>query len=145
MRIISWATFDFHTLPIFAELNIIQFSNLICFCCCFFVYKHFLNKFCSVFSNVFILTSNTHEQNTRSTLHGLSTKPSCSTPKQGTNVFAASGINSCNFFQRMFSNNNICHLSYSQLKVLIKNHFFNSFNQKCSQNQLLFYFRLILD
>ena len=36
-------------------------------------------------------------------------------------------------FQKKFSNNNLCQLSYSQLKLLIKNHFFNSSNQEFSQ------------
>ena len=61
MRIISFTSFNAHTLPIFAKLNIIKFPDLISFCNCLFIYKHFLNKSSSVFSNVFILTSNTHE------------------------------------------------------------------------------------
>ena len=103
----------------------IKFPDLISFCNCLFIYKHFLNKSSSVFSSVFILTSNTHEQNTSSASHGLLTKPSCSTSKYGTNAFAASAIKSWTFFQKTFSNNNICQLSYSQLKLPIKNHFSN--------------------
>ena len=129
MWIISFASFDAHTLPIFAKLSIIKFPDLISFSkLFFFIYKHSLSKSSSVFSSVFILKSNTHEQNTRSASHGLLTKPSCSTSKYGTNAFAASAIKSWNFFQKMFSNNNLCQLSYSQLKLLIKNHFFNSYN-----------------
>ena len=60
-----------------------------------------MSKSPSVFSHVFILTSNTHEQNTRSA-YGLLTKPSCNTSKYDTNAFAASGIISWDFFQRMF-------------------------------------------
>ena len=114
MRIVSSTSFDFHTLPIFAKSNIIKFSDLIPFCNCFFIYKHFLSKSSSVFSNVFILTSNTHEQNTRSASHGLLTKSSCSTSKYSTNAFAASAIKSWNFFQKKKSNNNLCQLSYSR-------------------------------
>ena len=132
LRIISFASFDAHTLPIFAKLNIIKFPDLISFCNCLFIYKHFLSKSPSVFSNVFILRSNTHEQNTRSASHGLLTKPSYRTSKYGINAFAASAIKSWNSFQKRFSNNNLCQLSYSQLKLLIKNHFFNSYNQECS-------------
>ena len=132
MRIISFASSDAHTLPIFAKLNIIKFPDLISFWNCLFIYKHFLNKSSSVVSNVLILTSNTHEQNARSVSHGLLTKQSCITSKYGTNNFAVSAIKSWNFFQKMFSNNNLCQLSYSQLKLLIKNHFFNSYNQECS-------------
>ena len=51
-----------------------------------------MSKFPPVFSHVFILTSNTYEQDTRSTSHGLLTKPSCNTSKYVTNAFAASGI-----------------------------------------------------
>ena len=65
MRIISFAHYDAHTLTIFAKLNVIKFFDLISLCNCFFIYKHFINKPASVFSDVFILTSNTHEQNTR--------------------------------------------------------------------------------
>ena len=100
MLVISFASFNAHTLPIFAELNIIKFPDIISFCNCLFIYKHFLNKSSSGFSNVFILTSNTHEQNTRSALHGLLTKSSCSTSKYGTNTFATSSIKSWNFFQK---------------------------------------------
>ena len=132
MRIISFTSFNAHTLPIFAKLNIIKFPDIISFCNCLFIYKHFLNNSSSFFSNVFILTSNTHEQNTRSASYGLLTKRSCSTSKYGTNAFAASAIKSWNFFQKKFSNNSICQLSYSQLKLLIKNHFFQSYNQECS-------------
>ena len=131
MQIISFTSFNAHTIPIFAKLNIITFPDLICFCNCLFIYKHFLNKSSSVFSNVFILTSNTHEQNTRSASHGLSTKPSCSTSKYGTNAFAASAMKSWNFFQKKFSNNNLCQLAYSQLKLPIKDHFLKSYNQEC--------------
>ena len=60
MQIISFASFDDHTLPIFAKLNIIKFLDLISFCNCLFIYKHSLSKSPSVFSNVFILRSNTH-------------------------------------------------------------------------------------
>ena len=35
-------------------------------------------------------------------------------------------------FKKKFSNNNLCQLSYSQLKLLIKNHFFKSYNEECS-------------
>ena len=119
-------------MPTHAKLNVIKFPDLISFCNCLFIYKHFLSKSSSVFSNVFILTSNTHEQNTRSASHGLLTKPSCSTSKYGTNAFAASAIKSWNFFQKKFYNNSLCQLSYSHLKLLIKYHFFNSYNQECS-------------
>ena len=132
MRVVSFTFFDFHTLPIFAKSNIITFSDLIPFCNCLFIYKHFLSKSSSVFSNVFILTSDTHEQNTRSASRALLTKPSCNTSKHGTNAFAASAIKSWNFFQKKISNNNLCQLSSSQLKLLIKNHFFNSNNRECS-------------
>ena len=90
MWIISFASFNAYTLPIFAELNIVQFPDLISFSFCNFIYKHFLSITSSVFSNIFILTSNTHEQKTRSASHDLLTKPSCSTSKYGTNAFAAS-------------------------------------------------------
>ena len=98
MWIISFASFDAHTLPIFAKLNIIKFPDFISFCNCLLMYKYFLNKSSSVFSNVLILTSNTHEHNARSAPHGLLTKPSCNTSKYGTNAFAASAIKSWNFF-----------------------------------------------
>ena len=94
MRIISFAFFDAHTLQIFAKLNIIKFPNFISFCNCLFIYKHFLSKSRSVFSNVFVLISNTHEQNTRSGSHGLLAKPSCSTSKYSINAFAALAIKS---------------------------------------------------
>ena len=132
MQMISFTSFNAHTLPIFAKLNIIKFPDLISFCSCLFIYKHFLDMSSSVFSNVFILTSTTHEQNTRSASYGLLTKPSCSTSKYGTNAFATSAINSRDIFQKTFSNNNLCQLSYSELKMLIKNHFSKSYNQECS-------------
>ena len=128
MRIVSLASFGAHTLPIFAKLNIIKFPDLISFCNCLFIYKPFLSKSLSVFLNVFALRSNTPEQNTRTASHGLLTKPSCSSSKYGINAFVASAMKSWNFFQKRFSNNNLCQLSYSQLKLLIKNHFFNSYN-----------------
>ena len=107
MRRVSFASFDAHTLPIFAKLNIIKFPDLISFCNCLFIYKHFLSKSPSVFSNVVILRSNTHEQNIRSVSHGLLTKSSCCISKYGINVFAASAIKSWNFFQKRFSNNKV--------------------------------------
>ena len=118
-----------YTLPIFAKLNIIKFSDLISLCNYLFIFKHFISKPASVFSHVFILASNTHEQNTRFASHGLLTKPTCNTSKYGTNAFAVSAIASWNFFQREFLSNNLRQISYSQLKVLIKNYFFNSYNQ----------------
>ena len=129
MRIISFAHYDAHTLPIFTKLKIIKFSDLILLCNCLFIYKHFISKSPSVFSNVFILASNTQEQNTRFASHGLLTKPTCNTSKYGNNPFAASAIASWNFFQKEFPSNNLRQTSYSQLKVLIKNYFFNTYNQ----------------
>ena len=129
MRMIIFAHYDAHTLPIFAKLNIIKFSDLISLCNCLFIYKHFISKPASVFSHVFILASNTHEQNTRFASHGLLIKPRCNTSKYGTNAFAASAIASWIFFQKEFPSNNMRQISYSQLKLLIKNYFFNSCNQ----------------
>ena len=82
--------------------------------------------FSAVFSNVFILTSNTHEQNTRSASHGLN-KTILQYFKLWHKYCKIMGL-----FQKKFSNNNLCQLSYSQLKLLIKNHFFNFYNQECS-------------
>ena len=129
MRIISFTHYDSHTLPIFAKLNIIKFSDMISLCNCLFIYKHFISKPASVFSQIFILVSNTHQQNTRFTPHGLLTKPTCNTSKYGTNGFAASAIASWNFFQNKFPSENLRKISYSELKLLIKNYFFNSYNQ----------------
>ena len=64
MRIIRFARYDAHTFPIFAKLNITKFSDLISLCICLFIYKRFISKAPSVFSHVFVLASNTHEQNT---------------------------------------------------------------------------------
>ena len=147
MRNISFASFDAHKLPIFGKLNLIKFSpNLISFCNCLFIYKHFLssmlfmsirsqnghfrkNRF--VFSNLFILTYDTHEKNTRLVSYGLLKKRSWSSSEYATNAFAASGTKSWNIFQKMFSNDTLCQLSYCQLRVLIKNQFFNSYDQDC--------------
>ena len=129
MQIISFAHCHAHTLPIFAKLNIIKFSDLISLCNCLFIYKHFISKPASVFSHVFILASNTHEQNTRFASHGLLIKPTCNTSKYCTNAFVASAIVSWNFFQKEFPSNNLRQISYSQLKLLIKNYFFNSYNE----------------
>ena len=62
-------------------------------------------------------------------LHGLLIKPTCSTSKYGTNAFVVSAIASWNFFQKEFPSNSLRQISYSQLKVLIKNYLFNSYNQ----------------
>ena len=129
MQIISFAHCHAHTLPIFAKLNIIKFSDLISLCNCLFIYKHFISKPASVFSHVFIQASNTHEQNTRFASPGLLTESRCNTSKYVTNGFAASAIASWNFFQNNFPSNNVRQISYSQLKVFIKNYFFNSHNQ----------------
>ena len=118
MLIISFACYNAHTLPNFAKLNIIKFSDLISLCNCLFIYKRFISKAPSVFSHVFILASNTHEQKSRFASHGLLIKPICNTSKHGTNVFVASAIASLNFFQKEFPSNNLRQISYSQLKVL---------------------------
>ena len=88
MQIIRFVSFDADTLPRFIKLNIIKFPDLISSCNSLFIYKHFLSKSPSVFSNVFVLRSNTHEQNTRPASHGLLPKPS-GTSKYGINAFAA--------------------------------------------------------
>ena len=49
MEIISFAHCDVDTLPIFAKLNVITFSDLISLCNCLFIYKH-ISKPGSVFS-----------------------------------------------------------------------------------------------
>ena len=116
-------------IPIFAKLNIVKFSDQISLCNCSFIFKHFISKPALIFSHVFILAPNTHEQSTRFASHGLLAKPTCNTSKHGTNSFAASAIASWNFFQNKFPSNSLREISYSQLKVVIKNHFFNSYNQ----------------
>ena len=118
-----------HTLPIFPKLNIIKFPDLILLWNCLFIYKHFISNPASVFSHVFILASNTHEQNTRFAPHCYLTKPTCNTSKYDSNGFFASAIASWNFSQNKFCTNNIRKMPYFQVKVLIKNYFFNSCNQ----------------
>ena len=49
MRIISFAHYDAHNLPIFAKLNIIKFFDLISLCNCLLIYKRFISKPASVF------------------------------------------------------------------------------------------------
>ena len=83
------------TLPVFAKLEIIKFPISV-FCNCLFIYKIFLGKSPSVFSNVFIQKSNTHEQNTRSALHGLLTKRFCKTSKYDTAALATLATTSWN-------------------------------------------------
>lgn len=97
MCIISFASFDTHILPIFAELNIIKFPDLISL-------YYFLSKSISLFSHVFSLTSNT----------GLLKNqiPSCNTLKHDTNAFAAFVIRSREFFQTRFLVT-VCKFSYS--------------------------------
>ena len=107
MRIINFPRYDFHTLPIFAKLNIIRFSHLISLCNCLLIYKNFVSKSPSVFSHVFILVSDTHDQNTRFPSHDLLTKPTCNTSKYGTNAFTVSAAASWNFFQKEFPSNNL--------------------------------------
>ena len=65
MQKISFASFDTHTLSAFAELKIIKFPDLIYLRNCLLINKHFLSESPSFFSNIFILTSNTRKQNTR--------------------------------------------------------------------------------
>ena len=81
------------------------------FCNCLFIYKHFCSKAPSVFSHVFILASNTLEQNTRFASHGPLIKPTFNTSKYGTNAFVASAIASWNFFQKEFPSNNMRQIS----------------------------------
>ena len=92
----------------------IKFPDLITLCNCLFTYEHFISKL---------------EQNTRFASHGLLTKTACSMSKYGTNAFAASARASWDFFQNEFPSNNLREISCSQLKVLIKNCFFNLNNQ----------------
>ena len=126
MRIISFARYSAHTIPIFPNLNIIMFSDLISLCNCLFIYEHVISKAPSVFSHVFILASNTQEQSTRFASHCLLIKPTCNISKYGTDAFVASTITSWNVFQKEFPSNNLRQISNSQLKALIKNYFFNS-------------------
>ena len=69
-------------------------------CNCLFIYKHFFRKALSVFSHVFILAINTHEQNNKFASHGFLIKPRCNTSKYGANALVASAIASWNFFQK---------------------------------------------
>ena len=91
MEIIIFACYDSHTLPTFAESNIIKFSDIISLCNCFFIYKHLIRKSPSAFHIFFILASNTHE------LKHL-TKPTHNTSNYGNNAFAAFAKASKNFF-----------------------------------------------
>lgn len=72
-------------------------------------------------------------------------KSHCNTSKYGTNTFTASTIRSWNFFRIKFSDNSLCPLPYSQLKVLVQNYFWNYYNQDVVQSQLFLYFKLILN
>ena len=49
-QIISFAQYDAHTLSIFEKLNIIKFSDLNSLCNYLFIYKHFISKSPSVYS-----------------------------------------------------------------------------------------------
>ena len=48
MRIINFTSFDVRTLPLFAKLNINEFTDPISFYNCLFNHKHFLSKSSSV-------------------------------------------------------------------------------------------------
>ena len=117
LQIISFAQYYAHTLPIFAKLNIINFSDLISLCNVCSSINIFLVRLLHFF-HIFILASSTYGQNTRFASHGLLIKPRCNTSKYGTNIFVASAITSWNFFQKEFPSNNMRQISYSQLKVL---------------------------
>ena len=81
---------------------------------------HFFSKAPSVFSHVFILASNTHEQNNRFASYGLLINPTCNTSKYDTNAFVASAIASWIFFQKEFPSNNMRQISYSPLKCWLR-------------------------
>ena len=82
LQIISFAQYDAHTLPIFAKLNIINFSDLISLCNVCSSINIFLVRLLQFF-HIFILASSTYGQNTRFASHGLLIKPRCNTSKYG--------------------------------------------------------------
>ena len=53
IQIISFTQYDAHTLPIFAKLNVIKFSDLISLYNCLFIDKYFISKAPSVFFTCF--------------------------------------------------------------------------------------------
>ena len=116
-------------IPIFWKSNIIRFSGLISLCNCLFIYKQFLVRLLQFFP-MFSFKHPIHMNKTLGLRHMVFLiKPRCNTSKYGTNAFIAFAIASWNFFQKEFPSNNVRQISYSQLKVLIKNYFFNSYNQ----------------
>lgn len=65
MRIITFSKFDAHTSPLFKELNILQFKDVISLLNSLFMYNYNNNKLPSAFHNDFTSVSSRHSYNTR--------------------------------------------------------------------------------
>ena len=120
--IISFGSFDTHTLPIFAELNKNKFADLISFSNCILSINIFwvsLPQLFHVFSFWHLIFMN---KTLRSASHGLWINLAILHQNVAQMLLLLQLLMSWNFFQRKFSNNNLWQLSYSQLKVLNKNY-----------------------
>ena len=95
---------------------------------CIFVNKSASGSLHPLFSQVYVFANDHHNYNTRFTSNGLLKIPTINTSIYGTKSFETSTITSWDFFQSYFTGINLKETSVNQVKHLIKNYFFNLYN-----------------
>ena len=95
---------------------------------CIFVNKSVSASLHPLFSQVYLFANDHHKYKTRFTSKDLLKIPANNTAVYGTKSLKTSTITCWNFFQSHFIRINLEKTSVNQIKLLIKNHFFNLYD-----------------
>ena len=117
-----------HTTPLFSKAKNLKFINFIQMENCIFVNKSESGSLHSLFSQVYLFADDNHHYNTRFASNDVLKIFTNNTSIYGTKKFETSAITSWEFFQSYFTGINLKETCVSQIKHLIKNYFFNFYD-----------------
>ena len=134
MKIIFFSDLNEHTTPLLSKAKILKFIDFIQMENCIFVNKSVSGFLHPLFSQVYLFANDHHNYNTRYASNGLLKIPTNNNWIYGTKSFETSTKISWNFFQFHFTGIKLKKTSVNQIKHLIKNYFFNFFDNSVTYN-----------
>ena len=100
IRVISFKDRNTPCGPLYNEMKIIKFFDLITFYNCVFIAEHLNQNLPSSFGNYFTYMANQHHHNTRGTVRKLVNVPQCNTSFYGTHSITAKSVRDWNNLQK---------------------------------------------
>ena len=127
LRLITFSAPRSPSNPIFSNLGILKFFDIVETLNILFVHQHLNHNLPSDLLKTLKFTKISHSFNTRSNVIGLLQLPSVRTQNYGSNSFSKLAIQQWNDFKLNHSNLDISEISYQRLKSIVCKFFLNSY------------------